>query len=161
MEKQFIEWKKKQTDLLHCLNSAMEGFFCSFIRNLSPSKAVVCIPESGNLILLMEEICKQPPEMHKTPVNNGIFTISTCAGFLPLTVCCKCGRRSCMTYISWLSQTRKPWRIWTETWWDQIKANDARLKDWNPVKHSLFGGSHAPSDRKLVWISVKSCSVRM
>lgn len=36
----------------------------AFFVHLSPSKAVVCIPESGNMIL--EEIRKQPPEMHKT-----------------------------------------------------------------------------------------------
>ena len=94
----------------------------------------------------MEEISKQPPEMHKTTVNNGIFTISTCAGFLPSTVCCKSSRRSWMTYISWLSQTRKPWRIWTETWWDQIKATDARLK---PSKAQFIWGKSCPKWPKI------------
>ena len=38
------------------------------------------------LILLMEDIWQSPPGMYAKPVNNGMFSISLGAGFLP-TVC--------------------------------------------------------------------------
>ena len=41
-------------------------------------------------IVLLIEDPKQPPGMHKTLIFNGIYYLSTGAGFLPSTVCLDC-----------------------------------------------------------------------